>query len=255
MSGKLEEATLYFCLVPAGAGGLVAWFWSISIWMLTAVGSEVEGSLRLGLWHSACVRGSLEEVKRHKECSLGNCSLGHCRGHSWLLCHLLIGRGDLRLLVEVATSLGPLDLDDINDRSLLVHFHDSTGVSEDLHDGLSSGILDFETTSGLLDCYSLMSDNWKECLSLFRRDLHIRALIALNSVTIIWVITVELVAETLRGGVRRGIHLNIIISPILICFYTAMTPEFHTSGQAILGIWQTFHDFALSLRDRYSSMR
>lgn len=255
MSGKLEEATLYFCLVPAGAGGLVAWFCGISIWMLTAVGSEGEGSLRHCLWHNACGRSGLEEVERHVECSLGNSSLRHCGSHSWLLNHLLIGRGDLRLLVEVSSCLGLLNLDHVNDGSLLVHFHDSARVSEDLDDGFSSGILDFQSTSCLLDRDSFVSHNWKESLSLFRRDLHIRALVALNPVTIIRVITVVLVAETLRRGVRRGIHLNIIISRILICFYTAMTPEFHTSERAILDIWQSFHDFALSLRDRYSTKR
>lgn len=149
--------------------------------MLTAIGFEVESRGRV-LLKIGSIRRALVEVERNEERSLGNSRLGHNGSHCWLLSHLRIGRNHLG--IEVARRLRLLDLDHVNDGSLLVHFDDSSRVSVDLDDRLSGRIFDFETTSSLLDCHSLTSDNAQKRLSLLRRDLHIRALVALSSVTI-----------------------------------------------------------------------
>ena len=105
--------------------------------MLTAVGFEVE-SHGLDILSIRCIRRALEEVERHEECSLGNSGVRHNGDHCWLLSHLGISRNHLRLLIEVSSRLRLLDLNHINDWSLLVHFDDSARVSEDLDDGLRS---------------------------------------------------------------------------------------------------------------------
>ncbi len=78
-----------------------------------------------------------------------------------------------------------LDLDHVDDGSLLVHLHDSAGISEDLDNRLGGRVFDFETTSSLLNGDSFVRDNAEESFSLLRGDLHVRAFPALHSMTVI----------------------------------------------------------------------